>query len=142
MTLAFSRPFWPLFLHIFGAMTTFGVILTAVVLSVVAWRRPDAVFLRRATFTTLLVSIPCFVVLRVFAQVILDDEDFAKDPAWVGFGFLATDAGLLVLLASIGCAWWWVRSGKPVAGRIVAALSSIYLLLLTIAMLAMSGKWG
>jgi hypothetical protein len=81
-------------------------------------------------------------VLRVFAQVILDDEDFAKDPAWVGFGFLATDAGLLVLLASIGCAWWWVRSGKPVAGRIVAALSSIYLLLLTIAMLAMSGKWG
>ena len=140
--LAFSRPFWPLFLHVLGAMTTFGVILTAVVLSFVGVGRPDAAFLRRATFTTLLAAIPCFIVLRVFAQVILNDEDFAKDPTWVGIGFLATDAGLLILLASIGCAWWWLRSGKPLAGRIVAGLSTVYLLLLTVAMLAMSGKWG
>ena len=139
---AFSRPFWPLFLHVLGAMTTFGAILTAVLLSLVAWRRPDAAFLRRATLTTLLVAVPCYVLLRVFAQIILSDEDFAKDPGWVGVGFIATDAGLLILLASIGCAVWWNRSGKPVAGRIVAVLSSIYLVLLTVAMLAMSGKWG
>ena len=139
---AFSRPFWPLFLHVLGAMTTFGAILAAVVLSLVAWRMPDAAFLRRATLTTLLVAVPCYVVLRVFAQIILNDEDFAKDPTWVGIGFLATDAGLLILLASIGCAVWWNRSGKPLAGRIVAVLSSIYLVLLTVAMLAMSGKWG
>lgn len=139
---AFSRPFWPLFLHVLGAMTTFGAILTAVLLSLVAWRRPDAAFLRRATLTTLLVAVPCYVLLRVFAQIILNDEDFAKDPTWVGIGFIATDAGLLILLASIGCAVWWNRSGKPVAGRIVAVLSSIYLVLLTVAMLAMSGKWG
>ena len=58
MTLvAFSRPFWTLFLHVLGAMTTFGAILTAVVLSLVAWRMPDAAFLRRATLTTLLVAV-------------------------------------------------------------------------------------
>jgi hypothetical protein len=140
--LAFSRPFWPLFLHVLGAMTLFGAILTAVVLSFAAWRRPDAAYLRRATFVTLLVAVPCYVVLRVFAQVILNDEDFPKDPTWVGIGFLATDVGLLILLASIGCAFWWTRSGKPVAGRIVAGLSTVYLVLLTVAMLAMSGKWG
>jgi hypothetical protein len=139
---AFSRPFWPLFLHVFGAMTLFGAVLTAVVLSLAAWNRPDAAYLRRATFATLLVAIPFYVVLRVFAQVILNDEDFAKDPTWVGIGFLATDFGLLILLASIGCAFWWTRSGKPVAGRIVAGLSTVYLVLLTVAMLAMSGKWG
>ena len=132
--LAFSRPFWPLFLHILGAMTLFGTILTAMVLA----------YTRRAgaTFTALLLAIPSYVVLRVFAQIILSDEDFAKDPTWVGIGFIASDAGLLLLLISIGCAFWWKRSGKPVAGRIVAGLSTVYLLLLVVAMLAMSGKWG
>jgi hypothetical protein len=142
VTIAFSRPFWPLFLHVLGAMLTVGAILTAVVLSFVAWKRPDLEFLRRATFTTLLIAIPFYILLRVFAQIILSDEDFDKDPGWVGFGFLATDLGLLIFLASIGCAWWWVRSGNAIAGRIVAVLSSIYLVLLVVAMLAMSGKWG
>ena len=27
--IAFSRPFWPLFLHVLGAMTLFGAVLTA-----------------------------------------------------------------------------------------------------------------
>ena len=33
-------------------------------------------------------------------------------------------------------------SGKPVAGRIAAGLSGVYLVLLSVALLAMSGKWG
>jgi hypothetical protein len=43
---------------------------------------------------------------------------------------------------SIGCAYWWSRSGKVVAGRLAAGLSTLYLALLTVALLAMSGKWG
>jgi hypothetical protein len=35
-----------------------------------------------------------------------------------------------------------VRSGKAVAGRIATGTSSLLLVLLTVAMLAMSGKWG
>ena len=46
-----------------------------------------------------------------------------------------------MLLAAIGTAYWWVRSGKPVAGRVVAGLASLYLVLLAVAWLAMSGKW-
>jgi hypothetical protein len=139
---AFSRPFWPLFLHVLGAMTLFGTMIAAVVLSSVAWKRPDAAFLRRATFLALVVSIPAWIVLRVFAQIILNDEDYDKDPTWVGIGFVATEPGLLILLIALGCAFWWKRSGKPVAGRIVAVLSGVYLVLLAVAMLAMSGKWG
>jgi hypothetical protein len=143
--LAFSRPFWPLFLHVLGAMTTFGAILTAVLLAGVAWRRPDAAFLRRATFTTLLTAIPFYVLLRVFAQIIYDREKDVfggKDPTWVGIGFIVSDLGLLILLLTIGLTYWWVRSGRAVAGRIVAGTSSVLLVLLTVAMLAMSGKWG
>ena len=140
--IAFSRPFWPLFLHVLGAMTLFGAILTATILAFVAWKRPELTFLRRATFRALLAGIPAYIVLRVFAQVILDREDYAEDPAWVGIGFLATDVGLLLFLVTLGCCFWWKRSGKPVAGRIVAVLSSVYLVLLTLAFLAMSGKWG
>jgi hypothetical protein len=143
--LAFSRPFWPLFLHVLGAMTTVGAVLTAVILTTVAWSRPDVAILRRATFTTLLTAIPFYILLRVFAEVMYSDEKDVfggNDPTWVGIGYLTSDAGILILLISIGVAFWWQRSGKPVAGRIVAGLSSLLLVLLTIAMLAMSGKWS
>jgi hypothetical protein len=142
--LAFSRPFLPLFLHVLGAMLTWGAVGTAVLLSFVTLKRPEGAFLRRATFRTLLLAIPFYVLLRIFAQVIYDREKDVfggKDPTWVGIGFLASDLGLLLLLAAIGCAYWWTRSGKPIAGRLVAGLSSILLVLLTISMLAMSGKW-
>lgn len=143
--IAFSRPFWPLFLHVLGAMTTVGAILTAILLLLAAWKRPDAVFLRRATFTTLLAAIPFYALLRVFGQVMYNREKDAfggNDPTWVGIGFIFADAGALVLLITIGLAFWWLRSGKAIAARIATGTSSILLVLLTIAMLAMSGKWG
>ena len=141
----FSRPFWPLFLHVLGAMTTIGAILTVVVLSYVSWSRPDAAFLRRATLTTLLTTIPFYILLRVFAEVMYSKEKDGfggNDPTWVGIGYITSDAGFLLLLITIGLAFWWRRSEKPVAGRIVAVLSTVLLLMLTVAMLAMSGKWG
>lgn len=134
--LAYSRPLWPLFLHVLGAMTLFGVMIATLVVALAR--------LPRATMMALVAAIPAFVVLRVFAQILWNDEQdaYPKDPTWVGIGFMASDIGLLVLLVSIGFAFWWLRSGKAVAGRIVAGLAGLYLVLLTVAMLAMSGKWG
>jgi hypothetical protein len=143
--IAFSRPFWPLFLHVLGAMTLFGAILTAAITSIVAWRRPELTFLQKATFRALLAAVPAFVVFRVAAQVIYSDEKDVfggQDPTWIGIGLGVSDAGVLLLLASIGFAYWWTRGGKPIAGRIVAALASVYLVLLGVAWFAMSAKWG
>jgi hypothetical protein len=82
-------------------------------------------------------------VMRVFAQVIASDEGLKHNlPTWITIGQGVADGGLLLLLVSAGCSYWWVRSGKPLAGRIVAGLSAVYLVLLAIAWLAMSGKWG
>jgi hypothetical protein len=133
--LAFSRPFWPLFLHVLGAMMLFGVIFTAVVTSLAGRAR--------TSFTTLLLAIPSWAIAFVGAIWIESKEDLPNDPAWIGMGHITLEGGLIVLLLpAIGVAYWWRRSGKTVAGRIVAGLSSLYLVALTLAMLAMSGKWG
>jgi len=143
--IAYSRPFWPLFLHVLGAMTLVGSIMAALIASAVAWKRPGSPLLSRVTFAALVSGVPSYIVFRIAAQVIYSDEKDAyggKDPTWIGIGFGVSDAGLLLLLASIGCAFWWRRSAKPVAGRIVAGLSTVYLVLLAVAWMAMSGKWG
>jgi hypothetical protein len=143
--IAYSRPFWPLFLHVLGAMTLVGSIMAALIASAVAWRRPGTALLSRVTFAALVSGVPSYIVFRIAAQIIYSDEKDAfggTDPTWIGIGFGASDAGLLLLLISIGCAFWWKRSAKPVAGRIVAGLSTIYLVLLAVAWLAMTGKWG
>jgi hypothetical protein len=143
--IAFSRPFWPLFLHILGAMTLVGAMLTVVLVSWVAWARPDLAVLRRTAWTTLLVvALPAFLVMRLAGQWIYSKEGFSgnNDPTWVGVGFIVGDMGLLLLLVTLGVAFWWRRGGKRAAGRIVAVLSTVYLVLLAVAWLAMSGKWG
>jgi hypothetical protein len=133
--LAYSRPFWPLFLHVLGTMILFGALLTAVVLALAGLARP--------AFTTLLIAIPAWVLALGAGHWIEKDEGLQNsNPTWLQLGHNVLEPGVLVLVLAIGAAWWWRSSGKAAAGRITAALSGLYLLLLTIAMLAMSGKWG
>jgi len=136
---------FPLFLHVLGAMVLVGAVATAALLAIVAWRRPGMPVYARAAFWTLLaVGVPAYVVMRVGAQWTYSKEGFSgkNDPTWIGIGFMAADAGLLLLLVATGLAFWWKRQGKPVAGRIVAGLASVYLVLLAVAWFAMSAKWG
>ena len=145
MLLAYGRPFWPLFLHVLGAMTLFGAILAAVILSGAAWRAPDRAFLRTAIFWALISGIPDYIVLRGAAQWIVLEGRLQRrqrphldrhrvrrlrrrPPAAAGRDRLR------LLVAA--------RRREPLAGRIVAGLSSLYLVLLAVAWLAMSGKWG
>ncbi|HVS85209.1 MAG TPA: hypothetical protein VHC67_02125 [Gaiellaceae bacterium] len=133
--LAYSRGFWPLFLHVLGAMTLFGVVLAAFVLAIAG--------LPRATFTSLLVALPAWAVTLACAFWIESDEGLDNSNAtWIGIGHAVLEPGLIVLLGALGTAWWWRRSGKTVAARISMGLSGVYLLLLCLAWLAMSGKWG
>ena len=126
----------PLFLHVLGAMLLFGAMLAT---TVTTWAGH-----RRAAFVSVLVAAPAYVLMRGAAQWIYSKEGFTGhgDPTWVGIGFAISDAGLIVLLVTIGTVYWWRRSGKVLAGRISLGLSGIYLALLAVAWLAMSGKWG
>ena len=136
---------FPLYLHVAGAMVLFGVALTTVIVSLAGWRRSDSAPLRRVGFwAPLAVGVPSYFAMRGGAQWIYSKEGFSgdNDPTWIGIGFGIADAGLLLLLLTIGFAFWWRRSGKAAPARVVAVLSSLYLVALTVAMLAMSGKWG
>ena len=83
-------------------------------------------------------------VLRSAIANATNKEGFSgdNDPTWIGIGFAVAEPGLVLLLVALGFAFWWQRSGKAVAGRVVAGLSTLYALLLAVAWLAMSGKWG
>jgi len=132
---------------VFGAMVLFGSTLATATLSIAGWRLPSARALSRSTFWALLgAAVPAWILMRVGAQWTYSKEKDSffsgGDPTWIGIGFSVADIGLLVLLVATGFAYWWQRSRKPVAGRVVAVLSSIFLVMLAVAWLAMSGKWG
>ena len=145
--LAVVRPHaWdlPLFLHVLGAMVLVGAVATAALLALVAWRRPGVpVFGRAAFWTLLVVGAPAYVAMRIGGQWTYSKEGFSgsADPAWIKIGLAAADAGLLLLLLTTGFAFSWQRSGKIAAGRTVAVLTSVYLVLLAVAWVAMSAKW-
>jgi hypothetical protein len=135
----------PLFIHVFGAMLLFGAALAAAGLAVAGWRRPQVPALAASAFWSLLaVAVPSWVVMYIGAMWIHSKEfkGGASDPTWISVGFAVAEPGLLILLAATGVAFWWMRSGKAIAGRIVAGLSCVYLVLLAVAWLAMSGKWS
>ena len=133
--LAASRPFLPLFLHVFGAMTLFGVMITAIITSLAGRAR--------ASLTTLLIGIPAWLVAWGGSIWISSKEDIQGDPTWITVGHIALEFPLILcLLPSIFFAYRWKKTGTLVAARVVTTLSSVYLLALTVAMLAMSGKWG
>ena len=135
MLLAYSRAFWPLFLHVLGAMTLFGVVFAAFVLALAG--------LPRATFNTLLGALPAWAVTLACAYWIESDEGLGSaNVTWLNIGHGVLEPGVIVLLAALAATWWWRRSGKALAARLSAGLSGVYLLLLALAWLAMSGKWG
>jgi hypothetical protein len=124
-----------LFLHVLGAMTLFGCVLTALVLALAN--------IPGGTLTSLLVALPSWAVTLAAAYWTEHDEGLGNaDVTWLNIGHDVLEPGVVVLLAALAATWWWRRSGKAVAGRISAGLSVVYLLLLALAWLAMSGKWS
>lgn len=136
---------FPLFLHVFGAILLFGATLATAGLSFAGWRHPGMPALSRSAFWALLGgAVPAWVLMRAGAAWIYSKEGFTgnSDPSWIGVGFGVADGGAVILLLATGFAFWWQRSQKPIAGRVVVGLATLYAVLLAVAWLAMSGKWG
>jgi hypothetical protein len=141
---AFSRPFWPIFLHVLGAMTLFGAVLTAFLLALAGRRAAGRPAYSRSAFPVLLAAgVPAWVVTVIGAHWIASKEGLdSSNATWLTIGGVILEPGVLILLVTIGVAFWWRRTSKPLAARILLGLSSVYLVLLGVAWLAMSGKWG
>ena len=134
----------PLFLHVAGAMTLVGVVATTLVLAFAGVRHPGERVLARSAFLSLLAALPAWVVMRIGAEWTYSKEHFTghHDPTWLGIGFAAADAGLIILLIGVGIAYAWSRQLRPWAPKALGGIGTLYLALLTFAWLAMTGKWG
>jgi hypothetical protein len=143
---------FPLFLHVLGAMILVGGLVTAVGLQVYAWRgrEPgDLVAYSRGAFWSLLtVALPGWIVMRVGAEWIYSKEGWSgdNDPSWLGIGYLAADAGFLVLLLTILLAGLGLRGLRKsggrsnTLGRVATPLATILLVAYLVAVWAMTAK--
>ena len=146
--LAVSRPTdwnFPLFVHVLGAMTLVGGLLTATTL--LGFARGDARLLRLGYWTLLAVALPGYIVMRIGAEWLYvkeDLDDLPDEPTWIDIGYGVADVGaLLVLIALIlgGIGVRRMRSGK--GSGLLKATMVIALIVLAgtvVAIWAMSGK--
>jgi hypothetical protein len=138
----------PLFLHVIGAMTLVGGLLTGA--SALAFARGEVRLLRLGYWSLLIVSLPGWVLMRIGAGWIYSREGWddlpesVDDPGWLGMGSLIADAGGLLLLVSLivgGVGVYRLREGGG-SGLLKAtlALSLVLLAAYLVAVWAMAGK--
>jgi hypothetical protein len=141
---------FPLFLHVLGALTLIGALTLTVALLFSVWGGGSAAGVRLALRSLTFGVIPAWLVLRVSAEWIADKEGYAdldEPPDWIGIGYLAGDAGFLLILISTLLAWLATRKvraeGTPTGTvRAAALLISLLLLLNLVALWAMTTKPG
>lgn len=134
-----------LFLHVLGATVLFGAMIVLVTLVVVSRHKPDVSRLLFRIWWALVV--PAFLVMRIAAEWVLTSEK--KDipglgnKAWVGVGFVVADFGAVLLLI-IGIAAFRASrdEGRRRAATVAGAVGVLYLIALSVAVFAMSGKPG
>ena len=143
----------PLFVHVLGAIVLVGGIATVAIALALAWRRGrdgDAAALTRFALRSLLfVVLPGFVVMRIGAQWVYDEEfenvGFGEGPEWAEAGFVVTDPGSIVLVGTLVSTWLAARrasrgDGFGGLGRVATVLAILLLAAYVGLMFAMTAK--
>jgi hypothetical protein len=148
--LAAIRPdswFFPLFLHIGGAMVLVGALTLAATSLIASWRSGSLALIRRAYMTLFYAALPGYIVFRVGAEWIADKEGLTdSDLSWIGIGYGVSDMGALLLIIAMVIGGISVRrmnrggEPSPVAARIVTGLVSLVLIAYLVAVWAMTTK--
>ena len=147
-TIAAIRPeewSFPLFLHVLGAMTLVGALLTSA--SALAFARGNERMVRLGYWSLLAVGLPSYVVMWAAAHWIYSKEgldDSPIDSAWVGIGFAVAEVGAVLFVISLilgGVGIRRLRSGTG-AGFLKATtvISLVLLAAFVVAAWAMSAK--
>jgi hypothetical protein len=151
MVLAVIRPdAWnfPLFLHIGGAMALVASLVLALYAIRIARERGDQPAAEFAFRTLLRFTLPAYIVMRVGAQWIVSKEHLENsNDAWVGIGFITSDAGLVLVIAGLvltGLIARRAKNGTSVAGagqlRAAGAIAGVLVLAYLVAIWAMTTK--
>lgn len=148
--LAVIRPdswFWPLFLHIAGAMVLVGALTLASVFLIASWRSGSAALIRSAYLSLFYAALPGYIVFRAGAEWIANKEGLTdSNLAWIGIGYGVSDLGALLLIIALVIGGISVRrmsrgrEPSPIAARIVTGLVSLVLVAYLVAVWAMTTK--
>lgn len=128
----------PLFLHILGAMALIGALVLAA--ASLAPGRDGSV--RLGYRSLLLAALPSYVVMRVGAQWVADEEGLAdSEAAWIGIGYITSELGLLLLIIATVCAGLSNRrGGRPGLTRAAFFLSAFLIAMYVVTIWAMTTK--
>jgi hypothetical protein len=151
MALATVRPgSWNilLFIHVAGAMALVAALIVALFAIRHAARRGDQPAARFAFRSLWMGVLPAYIVMRVGAQLIVSKEHLqSSKAAWVGVGFMVSDAGIVLLLVTLlltGLAARKAKQGTAVAGsgglRAATVLSGLLIAAYVVAVYAMTAK--
>jgi hypothetical protein len=134
----------PLFLHVLGAMLLVGGLLTGGVALAIA--RGQVRLLRLGYFSLLALALPGWIIMRAGAEWIYDKEGFSgdDDPAWLGIGYVVSEAGGLLLLIGLILGGFGVRRVRRGGGSglltATAVLALVALAAYVVAVWAMGAK--
>jgi hypothetical protein len=148
VTVAAIRPdSWnlPLLMHVGGAMVLVGVLVTVAGLLLAARRGDGPVLVRLAFRTLLFAGIPAYLVMRVGAELVLSKEDVPDDAGWIGIGYITSDLGLVLIIATTIVAGVGARRMARDGGRgrspgVAVGLTLVVLVAYVIAIWAMTTK--
>jgi hypothetical protein len=138
----------PLFLHVLGAMVMVGGFVLTLG-SLVPAARGGAPPLTRLGFRALLyAALPGFVVMRVAAEWIADEEGYSgadQVPSWMDVGYIVAEPTLLLLLIAMLLSGLGLRrSQRPGGGsglvKAAAVLVAVALVADLVAIWAMTTK--
>jgi hypothetical protein len=136
----------PLFVHVFGAIVLVGGVMSAA--GALAYARGNVAMLRAGYFSLLAVALPGWIVMRVGAQWIYDEEGFegGEEPTWMAIGWATADPGGALLLAALVTGTIGVRRLGTGGGagllRATLVVSLILLAAYIVSIWAMSAKPG
>jgi hypothetical protein len=136
-----------LLVHVLGAMVLVGGLVTAASAALIGWR-DEGVALRRFSYKTLLwVAFPGYIVMRIGAQWVASKEhldNLAKDPTWLGIGYMTADAGGLLLLIALILGGVGLRRSRKGGGngllKATGVLATLLVAVYVVAVWAMGGK--
>lgn len=152
----FSRPDtwnWLLLFHIVSAVLVFAGAAVVASASLYALRTavPErALLLRRVALITSLLTIPPYIGIHVFGELLVNREypNNESEPTWLGLAYGLTSLYAIISIILLALLQWWVvrrtRAGD-VSGwqaKLASWLSPVGPALLLVVLFLMSGKPG
>lgn len=146
MAAVIAEDIW-LYLHVTGAMALVASLVVALYAIRIARERGDQPAAEFAFRTLLRGTLPAYLVMRISAQIVESERNIDDEATWIGLGYMATEGGLLLLIAGLvltGLMARRTRAGDSVAGagqlRAAGVLAGLLIALYVVAIWAMTTK--